>query len=162
MDGSGASPLVDGFIGGCQLGGIYTYQTGFPVGNFGNLLFTGNFDDIALDNPTLAEWFNTDAGFNKVSGQQLGSNVRTFPLRFDNVRGDPVNNVDLSILKNTNLSHGKSLQFRFEAINAFNHPLFPAPSGNSLNPTQASFGQVVTSAQLNYSRRVQLMLKFLF
>jgi hypothetical protein len=70
--------------------------------------------------------------------------------------------VDLSILKNTNLSHGKSLQFRFEAINAFNHPLFPAPSGNSLNPTNASFGQVVTSAQINYSRRVQLMLKFLF
>jgi hypothetical protein len=160
--GSDVSPVVDGFIGGWQLGGIYSYQTGFPVGNFGNLLFTGNFDDIALDNPTLAEWFNTDAGFNKVSAQQLGSNVRTFPLRLDNVRGDAVNNVDLSILKNTNLSHGKSLQFRFEAINAFNHPLFPAPSGNSLNPTNASFGQVVTSAQINYSRRVQLMLKFLF
>lgn len=160
--GANVSPIVDGFIGGWQLGGIYTYQTGFPVGNFGNLLFTGNFDDIAIDNPTLARWFNTDAGFNKVSTQQLGSNVRTFPLRFDNVRGDALNNVDLSILKNTNLTHGKSLQFRFEAINAFNHPLFPAPGGNSLSPTNASFGQVVTSAQLNYARRVQIMLKFLF
>jgi hypothetical protein len=70
--------------------------------------------------------------------------------------------VDLSILKNTSLSHAKSLQFRFEAINALNHPQFPAPTGNSLNPTNASFGQVVTSAQLNYARRVQVMLKFVF
>ena len=41
-------PGGDGFLGGWQFQGIYTYQSGFPVGNFGNLLFTGNFDDIAL------------------------------------------------------------------------------------------------------------------
>jgi outer membrane receptor protein involved in Fe transport len=160
--GSGASPAVNALIGGWQVQGIYTYQTGFPIGNFPNLFFTGNLDDIAVDNPTLARWFNTDAGFNKVSTQQPVSNIRTFPLRLDSVRGDPVNNVDASVIKNTSLSHGKSLQFRFEAINAFNHPQFPSPSGNSLNPTNASFGRVVTSAQLNYARRVQLMLKFLF
>ena len=159
---SGAPAVVDALIGGWQVQGIYTYQTGFPIGNFPNLFFTGNLDDIAVDNPTRARWFNTDAGFNRVSAQQPGSNVRTFPLRLDNVRGDPTNNVDASLIKNTSLSHGKSLQFRFEAINALNHPQFPSPSGNSLNPTNASFGQVVTSAQLNYARRVQVMLKFLF
>jgi len=159
---SDAPAVVDALIGGWQVQGIYTYQTGFPIGNFPNLFFTGNLDDIAVDNPTRARWFNTDAGFNRVSAQQPGSNVRTFPLRLDNVRGDPTNNVDASLIKNTSLSHGKSLQFRFEAINALNHPQFPSPSGNSLNPTNASFGQVVTSAQLNYARRVQVMLKFLF
>ena len=67
--------------------------------------------------------------------------MRTFPLRFDSVRGDRTNNVDLSLLKNTSLSRGKSLQFRFEAINAFNHPQFPSPGGNSLNPIQACSGR---------------------
>ena len=47
--------------------GIYTYQSGFPIG-FGNVLFTGNIDDIALpaSERTVTRWFNTDAGFNKV------------------------------------------------------------------------------------------------
>jgi len=157
-----ANPALNALIGGWQVQGIYTLQSGFPLGNFPNLFFTGDLDDIAIDNPTLTRWFNTDAGFNRVSAQQPVSNVRTFPLRIASVRGDRTNNVDLSLLKNTSLSHGKSLQFRFEAINAFNHPQFPSPGGNGLNPTNAVFGQVVTSAQLNYARRVQVMLKFLF
>jgi hypothetical protein len=159
--GAGAAPAVNALIGGWQVQGIYAFQSGFPI-TFGNLFFTGNLDDIALDDPTIARWFNVDAGFNRISAQQPVSNLRTFPLRIDSVRGDRTNNVDLSLLKNTSLSHGKSLQFRFEAINALNHPQFPLPSGNSLNPTNAVFGQIVTSAQLNYARRVQVQLKFLF
>jgi len=160
--GSSVNPAINALIGGWQVQGIFTFQSGFPIGNFPNVFFTGNLDDIAVDDPTLARWFNTDAGFNRVSAQQPASNLRTFPFRIDSVRGDRTNNVDLSMIKNTSLSHGKSLQFRFEAINAFNHPQFPSPAGNSLNPTNSVFGQVVTSAQLNYARRVQMMLKFLF
>jgi hypothetical protein len=157
-----ASPLINALIGGWQVQGIFTFQSGFPIGNFPNLFFNGDTGDIAVDDPTLARWFNVDAGFNRVSAQQPVSNLRTFPLRFDSVRGDRTNNVDLSVIKNTSLTRGRSLQFRFEAINAFNHPQFPSPGGNSLNPTNNSFGQVVTSAQLNYARRIQVMLKFLF
>lgn len=160
--GSGVSPAVNALIGGWQVQGIFSFQSGFPVGNWPNLFFTGNLDDIGISDPTLTRWFNTDAGFNRVTAQQPVSNLRTFPLRFGAVRGDRTNNVDLSMIKNTNLPYGKSLQFRFEAINAFNHPQFPSPGGNSLNPTNNSFGQIVTSAQLNYARRVQVMLKFLF
>lgn len=160
--GGGASPFANAVIGGWQVQGIYTFQSGFPIGAFPNVFFTGNLDDIAVDNPTLERWFNVDAGFNRITAQQPVSNLRTFPLRIDSVRGDRTNNVDLSMIKNTSLSHGKSLQFRFEAINAFNHPQFPSPGGNSLNPTNNSFGRVVTSAQLNYARRVQVQLKFLF
>ena len=125
--GSNANAAVDGILGGWQFQGIYTYQTGFPVGNFGNLIFTGNVDDIALssDERTIARWFNTDAGFNKVTAQQLGSNVRTFPMRFDSVRNDDVNNVDLSLIKNVSIGGGRMFQFRFESLNALNHPLFP-------------------------------------
>jgi hypothetical protein len=159
-----ASGALDALIGGWQLQGIYTYQSGFPITGWGNLLFTGDFDDIALpaDQRTRQRWFNTDAGFNRVTAQQLGSNVRTFPLRIDSVRADDLNNVDMSILKNFRILNGRSLQFRFEAINALNSPWFPAAAGNSLNATSTQFGQIITSAQLNYARRVQLLLKFLF
>ena len=51
------------------------------------------------------------------------------------------------------------IQFRFEAINALNRAQFPAAG---LGVTAASFGQVVTSAQQNYARRVQIQLKFIF
>ena len=162
--GSGMNAVADTVLGGWQVQGIYTYQSGFPVGNFGNLLFTGNFDDLALSgsDQTLQRWFNTDAGFNKVSAQQLGSNVRTFPLRFDTVRTDIVNNVDLSVIKNAMLPKGRMLQFRFEALNAFNHPLFPGLGGNSLNPTAVQFGAIVASTQQNYARRTQATIKFVF
>ena len=158
--GSNASPVVNGIIGGWQFQGIYTYQSGFPIG-FGNVIFTGSLDDIALPGGerTVARWFNTDAGFNRVTAQQLVSNVRTFPLRLDSVRTDDINNVDLSIIKNTTFLNGKNLQLRFESINALNHPLFPGPN---TNPTAAAFGQIVTSAQTNYARRVQVLAKFLF
>jgi hypothetical protein len=155
-----AHPAVDAVVGGWQLQGIYTYQTGFPLG-WGNIIYTGDLDAIALSgaDQSIARWFNTDAGFNKVSAQQLVSNVRTFPLRLDSTRIDTVNNVDLSVIKNVTISKDRKLQFRFESINALNHPLFPGPN---TNPTAAAFGQIVTSAQTNYARRTQVLMKFLF
>jgi Carboxypeptidase regulatory-like domain len=159
--GASAPAAVNALIGGWQLSGIYTYQSGFPIA-FGNIIFTGNLDDIDLpaSERNLTRWFNTDAGFNKVTAQQLGSNVRTFPLRLDNVRSDTVSNIDLSLIKNTSVA-GKTLELRFDALNALNHPLFPR-AGIITNPTAANFGATVTSAQENYARRVQLSVKFLF
>ena len=153
------SPVVDILIGGWQFGAIYSYQSGTPL-TWGNILFTGNVDDIDLPagERTRLRWFNTDAGFNKVSNQQLVSNVRTFPLRLDNVRRQEINNVDLSVIKNTAIGR-TTLQFRLEALNAFNHPFFPAPN---VTPTAAAFGQISASTQDNYPRRVQAMVKFLF
>jgi hypothetical protein len=159
--GSSVPTAVDKIIGGWQISGIYQYQTGTPVGNFGNFLLTGSLDDLAIagDQRTLARWFNIDV-FNRVSADQLVSNVRTFPQRFDSVRNHDTSNVDLSLIKNTTLARGTSLQLRLEALNAFNHVLFPGPTVN--NATVATFGAIVASTQANYSRRVQAMVKFLF
>lgn len=153
-------PALDILIGGWQIAGVYQFQSGIPIG-WGNLLFTGNLNDIALPRGerTRLRWFNTDAGFNKVSGEQLASNVRTFPLRLDNVRTPEANNVDLSLVKNVQIVNGKTLQLRFEALNAFNRVLLPGPN---TGVTGASFGQINASTQANYPRRVQAMVKFLF
>jgi hypothetical protein len=122
------------------------------------VIFNGSVDDLALDDPSVAKWFNTDAGFNRVAAQQPSTyDVRTFPLRVTELRADPINNVDLSVIKNTPIVNGKILQLRLEALNAFNRPLFAGPN---LNPTVSGFGQV--SGQNNYARRVQVMVKILF
>lgn len=147
-------------ISGWQLSGIYQYQSGAPIG-FGNIFFNGSFDSIALsgDQRTTDRWFNTAAGFVTASAAQPVANLRTFPLRLSNVRTDAINNVDLSIIKKTQILEGKNLEFRAEFINAFNHPLLPAPN---TNVTQASFGQIIASNQANYPRRIQLTIKFVF
>lgn len=158
--GSSASPLVNGFIGGWQLNGIYTYQSGFPLG-WGNIIFTGNLDDIDLpaSEQSPSRWINIDAGFNRVTAQQLVSNVRTFPLRLENVRAHGVNNVDLSVIKNITV-RGKVVELRFESLNAFNHPQFPGGTSVSLGPTAANFGSITGSTQQNYARRTQVALTF--
>ena len=83
--------------------------------------------------------------------------LRTFPLRFGWLRQHPLNNWDLSVLKNTSITESTNLQIRFEFLNAMNHPNFGAPVNQ---PTASNFGQI-TSVQ-NYSRRVQLTAKFVF
>ncbi len=153
-------PVVNGIIGGWQISGIYAYQSGAPL-SWGNILFYGNVKDILLpsDQRTLDRWFNTDAGFETASAKQLASNVRTFPLRFSFLRADDISNVDFSIIKKTYVHEQKYAEFRAEFINAFNHPLFPAPN---TTPTAVAFGTISPSTQANYPRRIQLTFKFVF
>ena len=159
--GAGANGVVNGLIGGWQIQGVYTYQTGFPVA-FGTDGFY-NGGDIAIDDKTTSRWFNTDA-FTSIltSTSTLATPVnhlRTLPLRFTEVRRDAINNVDLSLIKNTRIAPDKSLQLRLEFINAFNQPYFVAPVAN---PQQSTFGQISASNQANYARRAQVGVKLLF
>jgi hypothetical protein len=98
-------------------------------------------------------------GFNRDGSFQPASNVRTHPLRLGFLRSDQINNIDLSVIKKTELWENKNLEFRAEFINAFNHVLFPGPTTGL---TSAAFGQIVASNQANYARRVQLSLRFVF
>ncbi len=157
-----ANPVLNAIIGGWQMSGIVTFQSGPPL-NFGNVIFTGDVKDIQLpgDQQTLARWINTHAGFNKVAAEQLASNVRIFPARFGFLRADKVKNFDFGLMKKTKFGERKEFQFRGEFLNAFNHPLL-FTGGINLMPTQAAFGQITSGTQENYARRVQLTFKFLF
>ncbi len=154
--------ITSALVSGWQISGIYGYQSGPPIG-FGNVLFTGDVANIALpgDQQQLLRWINTDAGFNKVTNQQLVSNVRTFPLRFGHVRAQPISNIDFGIIKKTYIGEGKEFQFRAEFLNFFNHPLLFTTQINT-TPNQAAFGQVTAGTQENYPRRFQMTFKFLF
>ena len=170
--------LVDRLVGGWQIQGIYTYQTGFPLtfGSFsitggsttGDILYLGGDVAIPSGQQTLDKWFNTAAFSSSDPG---AGHLRTLPFRFSDIRRDNINNVDLSLIKNTRINERMRVQLRLEAINAFNHPYFQAP-GTTRGST--TFGVVfkqdpatgkitaVASNQANYARRIQMAVKFLF
>lgn len=153
--------IVSRIVGGWQMAGVYTFQAGAPI-NFGNIIFNGDIRSVGLsgDQQSIDSWFDfNNAGWVKPTAQQLTRNVRTFPLRFGYLRADNINNYDLSVLKKTEITETKYLEFRAEFINAFNHALFAAPT---TDPVSSDFGRIRTANQANYPRRVQLMLKFVF
>jgi hypothetical protein len=152
-------PLASRLVSGWQVSGIFSYQLGFPLA-WGNVLYYGDPKDILkpADQRGVDGWINT-AGFEKATALQLVNNLRTWPLRFSQIRGRNTNNIDLALFKNTRITEGKNLQFRVEALNAFNHPGFPGPQ---LGPTSATFGKITASNQAGYPRRLQLTLKLIF
>jgi len=158
---SDASPALDAFIGGWQIQGNYTYQSGLPISFTTDLFYNGG--TIALADPTVAKWFNTDV-FTSIltdtsSNASPISHLRTLPLRFSDVRRKSQNNLDASLIKNFRFGHGMTGQFRLEFINALNYAYFAAPV---VNPTSTTFGQIVASNQANYPRRAQVGFKFTF
>ena len=150
--------LISRVISGWQMQGVYTKQSGGALG-FGNAIFTGNLKDIALssDKQTVGQWFNVNAGFERDSAKQLASNIRTLSSRFGGIRASGPHNWDLSMIKNTRLTERFTLQFRAEAINAFNHPQFTAPN---TTPASTAFGTV--TGEFAWPRVIQFGLKVLF
>ncbi len=156
--GNSTNAIASKVISGWQVQGIYTGQTGQALG-FGNAIFLGNLKDIPLpkDQRNNDHWFNINAGFERNSSKQLGSNIRTMPSRFGGIRGDGPNNWDLSLFKNISVTESVRFQFRAEAINALNHPQFWAPN---TSVTSSAFGTV--EGEFAWPRVIQFGLKLLF
>jgi hypothetical protein len=154
-----ATGVKNALVGGWQVNGIYTWQRGFPItiqaadlGGLNDAQGTNRADlvgDPSVDSPSLLRWFNTAAFAQPVAGS-LGTSGRNI------LRGPGLNNLDLAVFKNFELTKGMRVQFRLESFNALNHTQF---SGVSTNLTSATFG-VVTSARPG--RINQLGLKFIF
>lgn len=161
-----ANPVLDRIVGGWQLSGIWALQSGFPL-PWNNSIYYGDPANILLpiDQRSPEHWFNV-AGFEQNSGLQLRSTqLRMWPFRFSQLRGPRINNVDLGLIKNTRITEGKSIEFRAEALNAFNHPLFPNPllTVTTLqNSKDTGFGQINASTMNNYARRLQLSIRYVF
>jgi hypothetical protein len=168
---SDADGFLNALVGGWQIQGVYTYQTGFPIpfGSYnlttgatsGDLFYNGG--DIALDERTTDKWFNTDVFTSILSGSSTNATPvnhrRTFPYRHDDVRRDSINNIDLSLIKDVLIKGDVRLQLRAEFINAFNEAYFPNPVAGA---TSSTFGQISASNQDNYARRAQIGVKLLF
>ncbi len=70
-----------------------------------------------------------------------------------------IDNYDMALLKSVRSTESKSLQFRFEGFNVFNHAQFYGPASVNGNINSSSFGQVVSAAP---PRLMQAAVKFIF
>ncbi|MEX2304322.1 MAG: TonB-dependent receptor [Bryobacterales bacterium] len=155
-----ARGVLGHIVGGWQTNGIVNLLSGAalstssPVGNdLGNRagnrphrIADGNLES---DSRTVERWFDTAAFVNPAVGRYGNSGDGV-------LRGPGLASFDLSLFKNFTLAESKTLQFRFEFFNAFNHVNFNNPSTNT---GDARFGRITGSGP---SRAIQVGLKFLF
>jgi Carboxypeptidase regulatory-like domain/TonB dependent receptor-like, beta-barrel len=156
--------LLDGVLGGWQVNGIVTLQSGTPLtisasntaGLFNPVTRANwNGQDPSLEGPAeerLQRWFDTTA-FSQPAAFTFGNAGATFPL----LRTHNVRNLDLSLFKHFALPGGMRLQARIEAFNVLNRVQFGSPN---TSVTSSSFG-VVTS-QANTPRQLQFGFKALW
>jgi len=156
--------VLDYVIGGWQTNAILSLHSGIPytLGVSGDIANTGNSNnagyyerlnvigDPHLDNPTTAEWFNTKA-FAVPATFTYGN------LGRNRLRTDWSKNLDVSVFRDFPIRERMQLQFRAEAFNSMNTPVWGTPVSNFSN---ANFGRVLTIA--NSPRQLQFALKLRF
>jgi len=153
-----APAVVDFIIGGWQLNAVIQKQGGAPLG-FGNVIFNGNLKDVPLsaDTRSLDRWFNVNAGFERDSTKQLGSNIRTAPLRYSGIRGPDQSRWDISAIKYFPIGERFKMQFRAECFNAMNHPNLNDPN---TTVTSSAFGTITGVSPTQRSFQLALKLTF--
>jgi hypothetical protein len=169
--------FANAIVGGWQIGGIWTVQSGLPqtitIGGV-DRSGTGNGYDRPnatlasngyLSSPTPSRWFDPAAFVEAPAGTygDTGRNTLVGPGTFA---------LDFDAHKEFRMPYKEShtLQFRFEAFNVMNHPVWSAPNGNIL--AGAAFpGQPATAAHQGFGvingtaipmRQLQLALKYFF
>src|SRR5580700_10562554 len=156
---------------GWAVSGITTFATGLPVslsdpndnsltGTAGTSApidlpdFTPGGSILQTTNPRKGGTYFNTALFSAEPLGQIGNSKRRF------FYGPGLNNWDMALLKDTKLTESKTLQFRFEAFNIWNHAQF----SGQLSPGFGVFGSsgfgIISAA---YDPRIlQAGLKFLF
>lgn len=152
--------IVDGFVGGWQISGIYQFLSGTPI-PWGNVIYTGTswkdfanhqhgaanvngttvfntsvFDTRTVANSTLkVDNDPLDAGFNP-DIQPNSYNYRTFPSYL--LRQDYTSNWDANVQKDIKSWENVDLQLRLDCFNLLNRPQYNTPN---VSPTSSSFGK---------------------
>jgi len=168
LSGGGAAGKV---LGGWQLSGIAAASSGRPINitvkRSASVMLDGNSSGQRPDlvpgvsiypaQQTINNWFNP-AAFAvpaKDTWGNLGRNI---------ARGPGYYEIDTALQKEIPVTEQLKLEFRAEAFNLFNHPIYGDPGGNI---SSSDFG--VITGQLNdgatgigSSRRLQFMLRLEF
>src|SRR5262249_19018946 len=159
--GRSVNRVVDGFIGGWEVSGFMTLQSGFPlqVSQSGGTLWNGTQRPNLVGDPAtsgsidtrLSGYFN-QAAVSPPAADTLGTAARTL-----NIRGPAPKLLDAALLKNWRTKESQYIQFRLETSNVLNHPVFSDP------PTSygaSNFG-VISGTKVG-ARNVQLGFKYYF
>jgi len=154
------------------LSGVTRFSTGFPVtllnNNDTSLLGTipNGINNNGVDTPNITPgplelnpnprngrpYFNASL-FSLPPLGTLGTAGRRF------FYGPGIDNFDMTLARSLRLGESKSLQFRLEAFNVFNHAQFYGAGAVNGNISSSSFGSVVSAAA---PRILQVAAKFYF
>lgn len=183
--GSSMPKLADGLVGGWQVSGIVTFQSGYPIflsapGTLGNYGFGRQAFNLVSASAlhyrgfqqTPGRWYNTCTLL--LDGERTGCISSTEPVAWEepgpyaignaprllsNLRTGATRNADLSVMKLFNLTERYRLQFRAEFLNAFNTPTFEGQSANDFI-TSPTAGEMTSTG--NGPRTIQFALKLQF
>jgi hypothetical protein len=166
---------ADAVVGGWNVGGITTVQSGLPftptisadTANTG----VGSQRPQVIGTPVMVKdplcWFyisansscavlapGTQNAFAVPAANTYGNGGRNL------LRGDNLIQFDLSARKRFQFTEARALEFRAEFFNLFNHPTFARPTGTGTNVNVAAGGQIAST--LNAARTIELALKIFF
>jgi len=162
--------LADKILNGWQSSGIITFQSGFPVpiesSDDLELMYSAFFyypgepDQVAPfqklnpRNP-LNEAFNP-AAFQPQALGTIGDSSRSVCC------GPGINNIDFSLMKDTQLTERFKMEFRAEFFNIANHAQFTKVDGNISDGDPAQGGTFGKVLQARDPRLVQFGMKLIF
>lgn len=165
--------LAETFIGGWNLSGIFTYQSGQPVNvscNTTNAPGTGcyaipSWPQIFTGAHTLTHWLNA-AAYSSATATETTPNLTNFgPMGAapGNGYGPAFHRGDMSIQKNFILpfGHRNVIEFRADSFNITNTPNFAQPG--TLTPSSSAFASITSERDSpNDSREFQFSLRYIF
>ena len=169
---SGHNVFLRQALGGWEVSGIYTMQSGTPFGIAGG---NGSNNSASQQNGDRADFA---AGYNSVDevrlrqggrSQQLANYFNTAAFKTNTLgsfgdtprnlfQGPGINTADLGLMKNWIYRERYETQFRWEMFNAFNRPSFANPNND---PTSGNFGQITSIGPIA-PRVMQAALKLTF
>lgn len=156
--------VLDYAVGGWQINAVSTFQSGFPLAivqqNLNSALGMGvqrpNATGVSPEREGSVQDRLDDyihrAAFSQAPQFTFGNLSRTIPMR-----GPGQANWDLSLFKTFTIGENYKAQFRAEAMNALNTPIFNGPETNLAS---ANFGKI--TRQANFPRYLQLGVRFFF
>uniref|UniRef100_Q02CJ0 TonB-dependent receptor n=1 Tax=Solibacter usitatus (strain Ellin6076) TaxID=234267 RepID=Q02CJ0_SOLUE len=168
--GGNMNRALDAIAGNWHLNGILTLRTGVAYGIAGTSCqgvwgrcepdivpgFTAN--QAPAGGRTPNQWFDINAY--KVAAPLTGGN-----LGLQAATGPPTKTLDFSTFKDFRFTERWKVQFRAEALNLFNTPVFSTPDANLSDAKSlggnGNFGRI-TSTQAGTERRMQFALRLQF
>jgi len=161
--------LLDALIGGWQVGGTFTHQTGSVatiLDGFDNASIASSFGNFDRPNPTgispylkgsarsLSAWINKAAYQDAPPGFFGTLHRGTFV-------GPGFTNLDAALHKQFAMPYNEKhqLSIRFEAFNALNHPNWGFATAANVTLNSSTFGRITSAGQL---RQLQLAAKYQF
>jgi hypothetical protein len=170
----GMNPIVRGMFGSWEVSGVWHLQSGDPISVYG-----GNGNDnsqahiyadradyngqpLNVHQGSKSQWLNkyfNTAAFTTNAPGTFGNSGRNI------MQGPGVNNLDFALMKNFPFRERYKLQFRWEAFNLLNRPMFADPD---TTVTDSAFGMITNSKGYGNeqfffgypSRTMQAALKF--